>query len=96
MFNITIKYDFSSFLNLIFVTSFNNHIIMLFLEIGNILKTRRKELRITQPDLAEMAGISVNTLYKIERGQANPTLKVLTKLLDILGMVINLEVKKPL
>lgn len=69
---------------------------MLFLEIGNILKTRRKELRITQPDLAEMAGISVNTLYKIERGQANPTLKVLTKLLDILGMEINLEVKKPL
>ncbi|MHB1147941.1 MAG: helix-turn-helix domain-containing protein [Lutibacter sp.] len=74
----------------------NNHIIILFLEIGNILKTQRKQLRITQPNLADMAEISVNTLYKIERGQANPTLKVLAKLLDLLGMEINLEVKKPL
>lgn len=67
---------------------------MLFLEIGKTIKTRRKQLRITQPDLAEMAEISVNTLYKIERGQANPTLKVLEKILDILGMDIQIDVKK--
>jgi transcriptional regulator with XRE-family HTH domain len=35
----------------------------------NIIKTRRKELKITQPHLAELAGISTNTLYKLERGQ---------------------------
>ncbi|MBC8174340.1 MAG: helix-turn-helix transcriptional regulator [Candidatus Marinimicrobia bacterium] len=67
---------------------------MLFTELGKIIKDRRKLLRITQPDLAEMAGISVNTLYKIERGQANPTVKVLTKLADVLGMELKLEVKK--
>lgn len=67
---------------------------MLFSEIGNTIKIRRKQLRITQPDLAEMAEISVNTLYKIERGHANPTLKVLEKILDILGMEIQIDVKK--
>ncbi|MBT5492033.1 helix-turn-helix transcriptional regulator [bacterium] len=49
-------------------------------ELGETIKNRRKELNITQPDLAELAGISVNTLYKIERGQNNPTLDVLTKI----------------
>lgn len=65
------------------------------IEIGEQIKGRRKVLRITQPDLAEMAGISVNTLYKIERGQANPTVEILNRVADILGMEIKLEIKQP-
>lgn len=61
--------------------------------IGNSIKERRKALRVTQPQLAELAGISVNTLYKIERGQANPTLDTLTKIATILGMEVCLKVK---
>jgi len=68
---------------------------MLVSEIGKQIKERRDTLGITQPDLAEMAGISVNTLYKIETGQANPTVKVLNKIVDILGMELTLTVKKP-
>lgn len=68
---------------------------MSFLDIGNQIKGRRKVLRITQPDLAEMAGISINTVYKIERGQANPTIRILEKIADILGMEIKLTVKQP-
>lgn len=64
-------------------------------ELGKQIKARRSILRITQPDLSEMAGISINTLYKIERGQANPTIKVLNKIANILGMEIKLEVKQP-
>lgn len=67
---------------------------MLVSSIGLSIKQRRKALKITQPHLAELARISVNTLYKIERGQANPSLDVLTRLADILGMEILLEVKK--
>ena len=67
---------------------------MLLLELGKNIKERRKTLRITQPHLAEMAEISVNTLYKIERGTANPTVKVLNKIANVLGMEIKLEVKK--
>ena len=67
---------------------------MASLIIGQLIKQRRKELRITQPDLAELADVSLNTLYKLERGQSNPSLEVLTKLADVLGMEVKLEVKK--
>lgn len=61
--------------------------------IGNNIKARRKTLKVTQPQLAELAGVSVNTLYKIERGQANPTMETLDKIADILGMELILQVK---
>jgi len=61
--------------------------------IGESIKSRRKALRVTQPELAELAGVSVNTLYKIERGQANPTLDTLEKIANILGMEMCLQVK---
>ena len=68
---------------------------MLVSQLGKQIKARRDILRLTQPDLSEMAEISVNTLYKIEKGQANPTIKVINKLADILGMELKLEVKQP-
>jgi y4mF family transcriptional regulator len=62
--------------------------------LGQTIKIRRKELKITQPHLAELAQISVNTLYKLEKGQGNPSLGVLNKLAEVLGMELLLEVKK--
>lgn len=67
---------------------------MLVRNVGTAIKKRRKALKITQPHLAELAGISVNSLYKIERGQANPTLDLIEKIADVLGLEIKLEVKK--
>lgn len=61
--------------------------------IGEIIKQRRKELNITQPHLAELAQVSTNTLYKVERGQGNPSLEVLNKLAEVLGMELTLIVK---
>ena len=72
----------------------DNQINSLRVTIGEQIRLRRKELMITQPDLADIAGISVNTLYKIERGQANPTIEVLGKILDVLGLEITVGVKK--
>lgn len=68
---------------------------MLVSDIGKQIKERRDILGITQPDLAEMAGISINTLYKIETGQGNPTVRVLHKILEVLGLEFALTVKKP-
>ena len=62
--------------------------------LGRSIKSRRKALRVTQPQLADLAGISVNTLFKIEREQANPTLETLTKIADTLGMELCLRVKE--
>lgn len=75
---------------LIFV---KNHIIMLFKELGENIRNRRRELKITQPHLAELAKVSTNTLYKLERGQGNPSLEVMNKLAEVLGMELILKVK---
>ncbi len=64
-------------------------------DIGNAIKERRNVLAITQRQLAELAGVAVNTLTKIERGEANPSIKVLTLILDTLGLEIVVQVKKP-
>ena len=67
---------------------------MLVKDLGEAIKNRRKELDITQPHLAELAHISVNTLYKLEKGQGNPSLEVLNKLAEVLGMELSFQVKK--
>lgn len=63
-------------------------------KIGQLIQQRRDHMRITQKQLAGMADIGINTLYKIETGQANPTLGSLQKITDVLGMEITLQVKK--
>jgi len=62
--------------------------------LGELIQQRRKALKITQPHLAELAGISVNSLYKIERGESNPTLDLIKKITEVLGLEIKIEVKK--
>jgi y4mF family transcriptional regulator len=71
-----------------------NHNIMWIRQLGEIIKVRRKALNLTQADLAELAQISTNTLYRLERGEANPSLETLSKLAEVLGMEIKLEVKQ--
>lgn len=67
---------------------------MLVGSIGKLIKDRRKELGITQPHLAELAQVSTNTLYMLETGKANPSLEVLNKIVEVLGLELKLEVKK--
>ncbi len=62
-------------------------------KIGEIIKERRNMLKITQRTLAELSGVGINTLTAIERGKGNPTLEVLERVLDTLGLEINIKVK---
>ncbi|MBQ7575295.1 MAG: helix-turn-helix transcriptional regulator [Bacteroidales bacterium] len=61
--------------------------------IGSHIKNRRKHLKISQRQLAELSGVGINTLTKIERGEANPTLSVLNRILDTLGLELTVSVK---
>ncbi len=67
---------------------------MLVANLGETIKQRRKELDITQPHLAELAKVGLNTLYMIEKGKGNPSLEVINKLAEVLGMELKLEIKK--
>ncbi|MEN0005443.1 MAG: helix-turn-helix transcriptional regulator [Bacteroidota bacterium] len=66
---------------------------MLLESVGQTIKERRKQLHITQPTLAELAEVSKNTIYKLERGLANPSIKVLHQILEVLGMELAIQVK---
>lgn len=61
--------------------------------IGAALQQRRKELNLTQPILAMLAQVGLNTLVAIERGTGNPKLSTLLAIADTLGYQINISLK---
>ena len=61
-------------------------------EIARVLVKRRKELGISQAELAEICQVSIHTLSSIESGAGNPTIGSLLKITDVLGLTINLSV----
>lgn len=92
--NIMIYCDYNKLFRKLSLNLQQNHSIMLDKWLGETIRKRRKSLKITQPYLADLANISVNTLYKIERGEANPTIDILKKIADVLGLEIKLEIKQ--
>ena len=46
------------------------------LELKNRVREARKEAGLSQGELADMVGVSRNTVSSIERGQFNPTAKL--------------------
>jgi y4mF family transcriptional regulator len=62
-------------------------------QIGIQIKTRRRELNIDQSTLAALAGVGINTLVAIERGNGNPRLDTIISVADTLGLQIKLTLK---
>lgn len=62
----------------------------LLMETGINLMKAREKMGITQKELAERTGIYQADISKIERGIANPSLKVLNRLADGMNMKLNL------
>lgn len=59
-----------------------------FMDLQSTIKIRRKALKISQEDLAQMAEVGLATVKDIERGKANPSLATITRLLEVLGLEI--------
>lgn len=62
-------------------------------EIGQQLKQRRDVLGMLQPDVADLADVSVRTIQLIEQGKGNPSLDTLTKLCNSLGLELAIKIK---
>ncbi len=62
-------------------------------ELGTIIQSRRKELKITQVDLALIAEISTKQLSNIEQGKVSTTIDMLSKICETLGLSIELKIK---
>lgn len=63
-------------------------------DIGQIIKSRRKELKLTQNTLALLSQVGINTIVSIERGSKSPSLETLMKVIDVLGLELQLQVKQ--
>lgn len=55
-------------------------------ELGNELKAIREAAQLTQADVAEKAGVSVNYYARIERGEENPTFEKIHGIKKALGI----------
>lgn len=66
---------------------------MEYRHIGEKIKERRKSLNITQPILAALAGVGLNTLVAIERGNGNAKIQTILSILDTLGLKIDITLK---
>jgi transcriptional regulator with XRE-family HTH domain len=54
--------------------------------LGAQIKERRKALKITQQELADLAGISINTVVAAERGQGDPKISSYLSICNVLGL----------
>ena len=62
-------------------------------EFGNMIKERRKVLKINQDDLSEISEVALHTISDIESGKGNPTLNVMAKICDVLGLEFDIRIK---
>ena len=60
-------------------------------EIIQALIEARRASGMTQKELSELTGIAQGDISKLEKGNANPSLKTLQRLADGMGMKLKLE-----
>ena len=70
--------------NFTFVRNYQSAVNMKTL--GMQIKERRKALKITQKELADLAGISINTVVAAERGEGDPKVSTYLAICNVLGL----------
>ncbi|MFN4811929.1 MAG: type II toxin-antitoxin system Y4mF family antitoxin [Bacteroidota bacterium] len=56
--------------------------------ITEFVKTRRKQLKLTQEELATKAGVALTVIRKIEQGKENLSLSKVNQVLKMFGHVL--------
>jgi HTH-type transcriptional regulator/antitoxin HipB len=64
---------------------------MLATRLGAAIRTRRRELALTQQQLAELAGCGLAFLYDLERGKRSVRLDKVLEVLEVLGLELHVE-----
>jgi DNA-binding XRE family transcriptional regulator len=62
--------------------------------LGNTLKQRRDLLHISQEELSQLSEVGIKTIYAIEQGKGNPSLETLLKIMEVVGLELELSIKK--
>lgn len=64
----------------------NNRLIPYLIKIGSLIRAKRKEIGMTQEDVANVVGCEAGYIGKIENGYANVTAKILFKICVTVGV----------
>lgn len=64
------------------------------IELGERIRKRRQEMKLSQESFAEKAGISVNTVSRIEGGQTAMSVEIFRKMIEILETDANILMGK--
>ena len=56
--------------------------------IADFVKTRRKQLKLTQEEFATKAGVALTVIRKIEQGKENLSLAKVNQVLQMFGQVL--------
>lgn len=57
-------------------------------ELSYFVKTKRKQLSLTQEEFAEKAGVALTVIRKIEQGKENLSLSKVNQVLQMFGHVL--------
>ena len=60
-------------------------------DLGAAVRLRRAQLRLTQDETAELAGVAVRTVHAVEAGKATLRLDALLSVLSALGLELALQ-----
>ena len=63
-------------------------------DVNKRIKERRSLLGITQQDLADISGVGLRTIKGFEANKGNPSFNTLSKILDVLGLEIEIKIKR--
>jgi y4mF family transcriptional regulator len=64
--------------------------------ISSFIKEKRKQLKLTQPDLAERAGVGLRFLRELEQGKQSVRLDKVNQVLDLFGSELGVVPKTEL
>lgn len=67
---------------------------MELIKMGQLVAKRRSDLQMKQEDLAELARVTIKTIYQLESGKGNPSFSTLNKILSVLGLEIYVDIKR--
>jgi transcriptional regulator with XRE-family HTH domain len=67
---------------------------MNIVHLGNVIREKRLSKNISQDKLSEASDVAIKSIHSIELGKGNPSIKTLTKLLQVLDLELIIVTKK--
>jgi transcriptional regulator with XRE-family HTH domain len=67
---------------------------MNIIQLGNVIRENRQIKHISQEKLSQISEVAIKSIHSIELGKGSPSIKTLTKLLQVLDLEFIIVTKK--